>query len=138
MKIGLLLLILLYWCGILFILIRWRVSNALTISQHAAQTKTGQRFFLLLNLLCIPLSWWLLLQLFVPLVRFPIFAAALYSLMAVALIGAACIPETDGWRVVAHRRLAFTMAYSFIPFEAVVVVSPLPLFIRVVAAAALG
>lgn len=137
MKYWLVLLIAVYWAGLIYIIMRWRVGNALTISQHAAQTKQSQRFFLALNVVCIPISWWLLVTLFAPAVRYPFIARGLYTVMALSLVASTFVPETTGWRVKAHRSLAFLMAYCFIPIELLVVLSDLSIWVRITAMIAL-
>lgn len=115
--------IILTWIGILTVIRIWKGNVSKTISQHAAQSRSGQVFYFLLftltlSLFCIFVYGWL-----VPAFGLPIWFRICIGMGVFCQMLAVAIPETRGWRVPVHRYSAFMMSLLLIPAGAVFISS---------------
>ena len=87
----------------------------MTFSQHAAQYKSSQIYYLILFLVVVPPFYWYMLYWFAPQFGFYILFKLVITFCAGNLLLAAFIPETVGRRATVHRFAAFSMAYMMLP-----------------------
>ncbi len=96
----------------------------MTFSQHAAQYKSSQIYYLFLWLVCLPLFYVFMVAWFVPEFSLGWISTLCISLGSLGLAIAATVPETTGWRVTVHRYSAFGQALFLLPVVLIIAVSP--------------
>lgn len=118
-----LILSLIIWVAISFMLIKWRGTYAMSISQHAASAK-GAYNLLFITLIGGGLLFycWLLFW-FAPHLVLPRVFIFILSLTVLLQVIAGIIPDSTDWRHRTHQGAAYFMAVLYIPLAYLIISS---------------
>ncbi len=107
--------ILVCWAGLFFLIWKWKGNSSMTFSQHAARQKPSIIYYAILWLLVLPPFYWFLMFPFAEKTELGLPFRVLVSVCSIAMLMAALIPETNGWKHKIHRISAYLMAYTMCP-----------------------
>jgi len=114
----------LIWLGAGYMLVRWRGTNDMSMSMHAASAREAYVLFGSVLTLSGGLLYWFMLGWFVPHLGLgPGFVAVLTAAIGGMLV-AAWVPDTAGWKRRVHRWCAYGMAVLLMPLAALIVADP--------------
>jgi hypothetical protein len=133
-----LILVVFSWAGGAYLLTKWRNKTLHTISKHAASSPEANLFFASLLTVLGSLFYWWLVAWFVPHLRLGVLFVVLATLTIGCQILTGIFPDTTGWRRQIHRITAYTMAVSYLPLAAIIILSPLSLTTRLLCIAITG
>lgn len=119
-----LVIVLLSWVAGGYILTKWRGTNKMSISQHAAQHKHASWLFALVLSAGGALFYYWTVKYFVPRLGLGWLFVALLTLAFVGQFVAGLIADTTGLRRRVHRLAAYGMAYLFLPLSFLMIVAP--------------
>jgi hypothetical protein len=110
-----LILVLLSWLGGIILVRKLHITNAMSLSLHAASNKATSRLFTLsLVALGLTFFWWFT-RWFAPHLGLPIVFTVLLAMTLACQCIAGLVPDTGGWRHTVHYIVAYTMAYLYLP-----------------------
>lgn len=119
-----LILVVVSWFAGAYLVVRWHDKSLPTLSQHAAGSKEGRRFFATVLIGCGGLFYFWLIQWFVPQLGLGLAFVALLTLATAGQLIAAVVPDTVGWQRSIHRYAAYGMAVLWLPLAGFIVAAP--------------
>jgi hypothetical protein len=119
-----LLMIVMTWLTGWYLLTRWRNADLISISSHAASSRSAALLFATVLMTCgTLLYWWLGYWLGPRLDLGPAYYVILIAAYCCQSV-AALVPDKTGWRRSVHKWGAWTMAYLFLPLAWLVATAP--------------
>lgn len=125
------------WLGLLFVLYKWPGNASMSFSLHAAQTKAGQLFYLILFLVSLPLFYLFIIQWFVPTFQFGWLFVTLVTIGVIGQFVAVLVPALPGKKELIHNAAAYTMGLTFIPLSFMIALADVSIVARYITGAAI-
>lgn len=108
------------WLGLLFLISKWRGNKSMSFSLHAAQSRSGHIFYIMLFSITLPIFYLVIINWYVPSLNLP----NLFTyLLIVGIIGqfiAVWVPAVGGLIEKIHNFGAYLMASMLIPLSILV------------------
>ena len=115
--------ILLGWIGLAFLICKWRGKTSMSLSQHAALTKSSFSFFISIFVITIPLFYLFILKWFVPAFDLPRLFINLILIGFLFQIIYVVIPDKNGISGLLHKFFAYSFAFLLIPLNIMIFTS---------------
>ncbi len=127
--------IVLMWLGLLFLIYNWRGNKSMSFSLHAAQSRGGHIFYILLFSITLPLFFLFIINWYVPALNLPNLFTYLLIIGIIGQLIAAWVPAVGGLSEKIHNFGAYTMASMLIPLSVLVVFAKVPTTVQMIAIA---
>jgi hypothetical protein len=111
------------WLAGAYLLRRWRGTNAMSISLHAASARKAYWLFAVTLTVTGGLLYWYMLAWFVPHMHLNFGFLWLFSITMALQFVAAWTPDKPGWQRIVHRVCAYGMAALMMPLVAWILTS---------------
>jgi len=107
----------LLWSGLIFLLHKWPGKKSMSLSLHAAQTKSSQVYYFFLFVIVLPLLYLFLVTWYVPTVGLSGIFTFLATIAFLGQLTAVIFPAVPGWRIRVHNYGAFLMTLLMLPIS---------------------
>lgn len=128
-----LILVVLSWLGGYLLISKFYDKNLPTISKHAASSRTASWLFAAILIVLGAAFYWWIIKWLTPQLELSLAFSVTLTIAILCQFIAALAPDIDGWRGVAHRWSAWSMAVLYLPLSVLIILSPqLALTIQVI------
>lgn len=116
--------ILMGWAALIYLLLRWRGTRAMSISQHAASADGATKLFAGTLVIAGFIFYVWLMTWFSDALDLSLPFKLILTASFICQFVAAVVPDTTGWKRITHRAGAYTMAALYIPLAYFVLKTP--------------
>ena len=112
-----LILVVLSWLGGYLLISKFYDKNLPTISKHAASSRTASWLFAAILIVLGAAFYWWIIKWLTPQLELSLAFSVTLTIAILCQFIAALAPDIDGWRGVAHRWSAWSMAVLYLPLS---------------------
>lgn len=112
------------WTALTYLLLKWRGTRAMSISQHAASADGATKLFAGTLIFAGLIFYIWLMTWFSDALHLSWLFKLVLTASFICMFIAAIVPDTKDWKRITHRAAAYTMAGLYIPITYLVVKTP--------------